>query len=818
MKRLRLKLSTKFVLFSIVTFTTAFASIAVYFYIYIQNEENLKARNNTIKLFSNIIQDITSIENNLIKQTYFLDSEESIIASIYLINTYEHSGEYEKPLIDEEKKLIANKLLKRAKFAFNSKLTLFVQDGSVAAGVEQLDQYHYVRFISTYIDKKRVYKVSPEDNRQNIYRYDEHFTQKYQSKHELFYHDTPPHAKPQITYNRIDNSIIITAHHSIFENNESIAHIEISKRFDNYALKAYNVKELKLTTDVNIKEFAVDTKHLEKIELLENNQNYYTAIKIPTLDGEIYIQLRQPKMNLLKILKEGQNSFLLVLMMIAFIFIIVMYLFYQVVLIRPLDILMNNIHHIKNREFNHLQTLHSHDELEEIAKNIDHLAYSVEDKERELQYIAEHDALTHLYNRYHFNYIINQKVTTIEEGYFLALIFIDLDEFKSINDTLGHDIGDGLLKAVAKRLNSYVLENNGYLSRIGGDEFMIILPAITHRDEVYDFAYHLLHLFDEAFVIDSRYLKITISSGIVLTNDQSKSITTLYKEADIALYKSKERGRNQYTLYQEEFAQEVDERNSMLNGLKRAINNDFDEFYLLYQPKISTQDGKSLSGVEALIRWESKELGFIPADAFIDIAETSGIIIQLGQWIMSQACQDFLKLQKANIDLKQISINISAIQFSAKDFLNQVEEMIQTTGIEPNFIEFELTERILANDDQGMLFTLNALRKLGIHIAIDDFGTGYSSLSYLQKLPVDRLKIDKSFVTDIDTTGSCDIVEQAIIPLAHAFHLSTTAEGVETKEEYETLKQMGVDEIQGYYFSKPLSIEKLKSFVKKLKS
>ncbi|MEA2029384.1 MAG: EAL domain-containing protein [Campylobacterota bacterium] len=817
MKTFRLKLSTKFVLFSIVTFTITFSSIAIYFYIYIHDEEHLKARNNTIKLFSNITQDIKEIENNLIKQTYFLDSEESIIASIYLINTYEHSGDYEKPLIDEEKKLIANKLLKRAKFAFNDKLILFVQDSSIAAGVERSSEHHYVRFISTYIDNKRVYKISPENNRQNTYQYNEEFTQKYQRKHELFYYDAP-NSKPQITFNRMDKSIIITAHHSIFDNNESVAHIEISKRFDEHSLKAYNAEKLELTTDESVKAIAVDTDHLDKIKLIESNQSYHAAIKIPTFDGNIYIQLKQPKMDLLKIIKEGKNSFLLVLMMIAFIFIIVMYLFYQIVLIRPLDILMNNIHYIKNREFKYLQTLHSHDELEEIAKNIDHLAYNVEDKEKELQYIAEHDALTHLYNRYHFNHIINQKVATIEEGYYLALIFIDLDEFKSINDTLGHDIGDGLLQAVAKRLDSYVSDNNGYLSRIGGDEFMIILPTIANHDQLDAFARHLQHLFDEAFVIDSRYLKIAISSGIVVTNDKTKSVTTLYKEADIALYKSKERGRNRYTIYQEAFAKEVDERNSILNGLKSAIHNDFDEFYLLYQPKICTQDGKTVSGVEALIRWNSKKLGFIPPDDFIDIAEESGIIIQLGQWIMKQACRDFLKLQKVNVDLKQISINISAIQFSSNDFLDQVEEMIQTIGIDPNVIEFELTERILANDDQGMLFTLNALRKLGIHIAIDDFGTGYSSLSYLQKLPVDRLKIDKSFVTDIDTTGPRDIVEQAILPLARAFHLSTTAEGVETQGEYEILKQMGVDEIQGYYFSKPLTIEKLKSFVKKLDS
>ncbi|MBN2823685.1 MAG: EAL domain-containing protein [Campylobacterales bacterium] len=513
------------------------------------------------------------------------------------------------------------------------------------------------------------------------------------------------------------------------------------------------------------------------------------------------------------------DTFLLFSMLgvIILLFLAIIYRFYQKVLVRPLDILMHNIQHIQNRDYSYLQAINSHDELEEISQHMDTLAKNIQDKESELKYIAEHDSLTNLYNRYYFNHIINEKIVTIPEEYYLALIFIDVDEFKTINDTLGHDFGDQLLVAIARRLEELV-SSQGNLSRIGGDEFMIILSKISAYDKVYSFAHRLQALFDEPFVIDKHYLKVTISFGIVLSNDRTKSVTTLYKEADLALYKAKEQGRNRFAFYKEEYSQELHARNDLLNGLKESIDNECDEFFLLYQPKISTQDGKTIMGVEALIRWNNRKLGIVPPDKFIGIAEESGLIIQLGYWIIQEACMDFLALKKRHVDVRQMSINISANQFDNKDFLRRVQEIIQRLRIDPANIEFELTERIIAHDNNDMLSTLDALRKLGIHIAIDDFGTGYSSLSYLSKLPVNRLKIDKSFVSNIDKADTVDIVQTAIVPLAKAFNLATTAEGVETKGEYEMLQKMGVDDIQGYYFAKPMNIDELERYYHKIHS
>ncbi|MEA2027452.1 MAG: GGDEF domain-containing phosphodiesterase, partial [Campylobacterota bacterium] len=331
----------------------------------------------------------------------------------------------------------------------------------------------------------------------------------------------------------------------------------------------------------------------------------------------------------------------------------------------------------------------------------------------------------------------------------------------------------------------------------------------------YRFIHQLHGLFDEPFTVDNNYLQVTSSSGIVITDSPQVDVTTLYKEADIALYKSKEQGKNKFTIYTEEYSEEIHERKAIFEGVFKAINEGCDEFFLLYQPKISAKDAKSIKGAESLIRWESKKLGFMPPDKFIGIAEDSGLIIELGYWIIEQSCRDFLKMRASGIEIEQISINIASNQFTSKGFLDRVQEIIEITQIDPKNMEFELTERIIADNDTDMLETLHALQKAGIHIAIDDFGTGYSSLSYLQQLPVNRLKIDRSFVIDIDKGGAFNIVKNAIVPLAKTLKLETTAEGVETKGEYQTLKLMGVDDIQGYYFAKPMQIDDFIAFAHK---
>jgi len=527
-----------------------------------------------------------------------------------------------------------------------------------------------------------------------------------------------------------------------------------------------------------------------------------------------YGYLENENRDLLTTITTRIDQFILLFIAIAILLFTLMYSFYRFVLLKPIGILMSNIEHIKNREFDYLQIPSNDDEFDKIAKNIDHLAAGIEAKERELQYIAEHDSLTGLYNRYYFNNILNEKIVTTKKDHSLALVFCDVDNFKEINDTVGHDIGDHLLVQIAQRLTSLV-GDKGYLSRIGGDEFMIILSDIDTYDRIYSFIHQLHGLFDEPFTVDHHYLQVTISSGIVITDSPQVDVTTLYKEADIALYKSKEQGKNKFTIYAEEYSAQIHERKAIFEGIHKAINEGCGEFFLLYQPKIATKDGKSIKGAESLIRWESKKLGFMPPDKFIGIAEDSGLIIELGYWIIEQSCRDFLKMRAAGIEIEQMSINIASNQFTSKGFLDRVQEIIEITQIDPKNMEFELTERIIADNDTDMLETLHALQKAGIHIAIDDFGTGYSSLSYLQQLPVNRLKIDRSFVIDIDKGGAFNIVKNAIVPLAKTLKLETTAEGVETKGEYQTLKLMGVDDIQGYYFAKPMRIDEFIAFAHK---
>jgi len=286
---------------------------------------------------------------------------------------------------------------------------------------------------------------------------------------------------------------------------------------------------------------------------------------------------------------------------------------------------------------------------------------------------------------------------------------------------------------------------------------------------------------------------------------------TLLKNADLAMYKTKNEGRNSFSFFTNELSSYIEKRITMINALKDAIV-DYKEFSLVYQPKVSIKTGK-VSGIEALIRWNSSVLGFTRPDQFISLAEESHMIIPLGEWIAKKSCEDFLAFQKDGIDIEHLSINVSTIQLLFSDMLSTVKNVIQTTGIDPAKIELEITESYIATNEKSTLEILKSFRDMGISLAIDDFGTGYSSLSYIQQLPVTRLKIDKSFVDDIPYSQTSVGVAKAIIALAKTFNLHLTAEGVETKQQVEFLKENGCDEIQGYFYSKPLSVEELKKYI-----
>jgi len=770
----------KFILFSFSTFSIAFLIIGIYFYKYVKEDSYRKAKDEVSYIFDNISKDVEKYQKDIIEEAKLLDNDKSFLSSIYLINSYQDRDDYNTVLIDEEKKIIHDKLLDKTKTGEKDEVLLYLKDERLAVGTKKING-KYISFFNTYIDgKEYFYNI----NSKEFIEYDKFFVS-YTLKKGINSIDIK------------DNKLFLSICHHIKNADEVVGHIKLSKKVD--ISKYYSNNKNSIT---------ISYKDLDKQDNY-NSEYYISSLKL----DNIYIIIYHKKENIFTILSYNNINFLAILLIISLAFVFIMYIFYHFIIISPLSILMNNIKSIKQREFDKICVLNSNDEFKEISKSIENLSYNIKIKEKELLYIARHDSLTKLYNRYHFNSILEHKVDTLVDNRYLALIFIDIDEFKSINDILGHNIGDKLLVEVASRLYKFI-RGKASLGRIGGDEFMIVLSNILYQKQLNRFIQGLHNTLKEHFVINDKYIKVTISSGVVISYDKNITVDRLYKEADIALYKSKERGKNQFTIYQTQFEQELRAKENILNYLKSAIDT-FGDFHLVYQPKIKTDDAKTVAGVEVLIRCNSDKLGFLSPDRFIPIAEESGLIIPLGYWIITKALNDFIMLKNKNIDIKQVSINLSVIQIESSDFLDNIKTIIAQSNVEPSCIEFELTERVIADDNSKTLEILNTIRDMGIDIAIDDFGTGYSSLSYLQKFPISRLKIDKAFVTNVDTSNSLNIIEKSIVPLAKVLNINTTAEGVERKEEFEVLKKVGVDDIQGFYFSKPMKIDKLEQYMKK---
>lgn len=815
MKILRLKISSKLVIFSVAASLCALFAVGTYFYIFLEQDSYKKTQKNIALLFQNITKDLQNMQIVLCEQTFFLDKDELLLASIYLINTYENQDNYNAILLDEEKKVVVEKLLKKAKFSSDDKIILYGKEHKIIAGVQKDENGIYTLFFSTFRDKKQHYFVASEKNME--YNPDTKIEKYFNPIHNDSYSDEP-NTLPKIKHTIEDVLLVTTAHHSIFSTNFNfpVAHIEISKKLTQETLLSYLVtknNELFMSVDSKYAHAVSNEENFTAMNISEDKIFYVGSLLLQSEDGPIFLVSRQNKAHILDLLHETRKNFLLIFILVAFSLVVLMYCVYYYALVSPLKVLMNNIANVKDRNFNNLTPLKTHDELEEISYSIDQLAHNVEDNEKKLKYIAEHDELTGLFNRYHFNRSLEKAIANLENDNknYMALIFIDVDQFKLINDTLGHNIGDLLLIEIAQRLKS-LYSTRDFVSRIGGDEFIITLENITNDQYCVMIAQEINALFESPFLIAQHTIKITVSMGIALAHDKSKSPNILFQYADIALYKSKERGRNRFTFYEEAFSLELLQKSKIIDALKSAVE-DFSEFSLVYQPKVVVKTGKP-NGVEALIRWNSKTLGFVSPSDFIPIAEETGIIIDIGNWVLKKASQDSVKLCKEGLLIKQMSINISSIQLQRHDFIQTLESIIASTGINSHMLELEITERYIATSTQETLHTLNQIRNLGIGLAIDDFGTGYSSLSYLKKLPVTHLKIDKSFVDEICVNSESLAIVKAIIVLAKTFNLLTTAEGVETKEQLSFLRDENCDEIQGYYFAKPMKFEELKVYWK----
>jgi diguanylate cyclase (GGDEF)-like protein len=382
----------------------------------------------------------------------------------------------------------------------------------------------------------------------------------------------------------------------------------------------------------------------------------------------------------------------------------------------------------------------------------------------------------------------------------IAVLFLDLDGFKYINDSLGHPLGDKLLQSIAERLTSCV-RGSDTVSRQGGDEFVVLLSELRSVEDAAVSARRMLKAVAEAHSIDQHDLHVTMSIGVSVYPDDGEDAEALIKNADTAMYQAKENGRQSYQFFKPVMNVRAVERQSVEESLRRALKRQ--EFKLRYQPKIDLRTG-AITGAEALVRWIHPTRGMVSPGKFISVAEECGLILPIGAWVLREACAQARLWLDQGLKLTAMAVNVSAMEFRNDNFLRGLFEILHETGLEPEYLELELTESVLMRRAESTAAILQVLRDRGVKVAIDDFGTGYSSLSYLRKFPVDILKIDQSFVRQISTAGDDTAIVTAVIGMARSLKLRVVAEGVETLEELEFLQACQCDEAQGFYFSRPV--------------
>ncbi|MEH2348079.1 MAG: EAL domain-containing protein [Nostoc sp.] len=425
--------------------------------------------------------------------------------------------------------------------------------------------------------------------------------------------------------------------------------------------------------------------------------------------------------------------------------------------------------------------------------------------EEKIRYQALHDMLTGLPNRLLFSELLSKTLpNATRNNESLAVIFLDLDRFKVINDTLGHTLGDQLLRSVSQRLQD-LLRGGDTIARWGGDEFTILLPRVNDIEEVTQVAYRILQTLEDPFHLQGHELYVTASLGIALLDSNSPDGETLIQHADAALYYAKDKGRNNYQFYSVSLSAKNPELLTLEKSLRYALERE--EFTVYYQPRVNTATGQ-ITGMEALLRWQHPEMGLVAPSVFIPLAEESGLIIAIGEWVLRKACIQNKIWQDAGLPPIMIAVNLSLKQFRQPKLVDIITTVLEQTGLEARFLELEIMETTAIEDLNFTRTVLENLKQMGVYISIDDFGTGHSSLSRLQLLPLDNLKIDQSFIKDLKPDSKVAHIIKAIVTLGQSLGLKLTAEGVETEEQFEFLKSINCDEIQGYLFYRPLSVLK----------
>jgi diguanylate cyclase (GGDEF)-like protein/PAS domain S-box-containing protein len=429
----------------------------------------------------------------------------------------------------------------------------------------------------------------------------------------------------------------------------------------------------------------------------------------------------------------------------------------------------------------------------------------------QVRYMAFYDDMTGLPNRLLFNEQLNETLKTMKSaGTKLAVFYLDIDRFKLVNDSFGHDYGNMLLMQLAERFTRCITDHD-FLARSEGDEFSFFYPNVEDHNDVLTLVAGIIRVLEEPFLLEQNEIHVTASIGIAISSDENEDAETLTKYADIALARAKEKGYNEFQIFNTDMKSVSLNRLKLESELRKAISND--EFELYYQPQMDIETAR-IVGVEALIRWNHPERGLILPNHFIPLAEESGLIVPLGEWVLRAACKQNKEWQEQGYDPFPIAVNLSMRQFFQHNLKGKINQVLLQTGLEPHYLELEITES-MTMDVEYAIQSLLELKELGVKISIDDFGTGYSSLYYLKRFPIDKLKIDRSFVRDIMIDPNDAAIVTTIISMTHHLNLKVIAEGVETKEQLHFLHNNQCNEIQGYWFSPPLDATHLEYMLKK---
>ncbi|MCG6937698.1 MAG: diguanylate cyclase, partial [Gammaproteobacteria bacterium] len=663
---------------------------------------------------------LRNIERQLKEGIAYVRSDEKMIASIELINNYQDKKNYNVELIDEEKKSIISVLLNRVKLTFNDDIALYDAKGELIAFVYRDKNRYRLNFISypqgedllyTRFEDERVYKAEYV-----------HLPSSISLLHHYYYDPERLKKDSLVTYQRLDDQIAIKSHQSILDSDSGkiLGHIEMSRILNHRYFDALSeALDLQLQYSFNSAlngqtGTLSDNLNPRQLNIIQTSLSYTAVLKQQSVDGSIYYLASLDKNVLNQLLNKNRIQFLILLILVAVSIMLLMHYVINRVLDRPLSELMKQIRKIECQDYTESVPVSTGDELEDISVNINRLAQSVQERENsleisrdELKYLSNHDVLTNLPNRRVFSQRLQHAIDlAVRSQGRLAIFFLDLDHFKMINDTLGHDVGDELLIQVSKRLLKHVRAADT-LARIGGDEFNILVENAPGKAELVKLVQKYIQLFRKPFHCNGHVLNITVSIGIALFPENGKDIVTLIKHADLAMYRSKDHGRNSYTFFSDKLSADARKRANLIQALEYAIVSG-DQFELHYQPKILAASHEIVS-IEALLRWKSPDYGLVTPDKFIALAEETGLIIPIGQWVLQQACQDFFQLQEEGIRLQHVSVNISNIQMNSKDMLQQVRNTIDSTGIKHDQIELEITESYIATDVEHAINTLQAL-------------------------------------------------------------------------------------------------------------